>query len=724
MKRRSPRVEVERSVATGVLLVDDTPSNLIALSAVLGSLGAELVEAGSGAEALGLVARRDFAVALVDVQMPEMDGFELASRIRSMARGRELPIIFLTAIHREDRFVKRGYASGGADYITKPFEPEVVRARVKAFVDLFEQRESVRRAQVALRTEERDDALEKLVAFERIATAALVVSDLSAFLRELCSVFMAAARAADCVCLLIRDGGVLRQEACIGLNEEVDERQVLTVGEGFAGKIAANAQPLEITKASASPLVSSSWIRERGTDALYGVPLMHDGEVVGVAFIGSKEASSFPDHEKRLFRTLAQRAGMAIGQHLERSRLLELERKARIEAESASRLKDEFLALVSHELRSPLNAVLGWTVAARAKAPPELDRALAIVERNARAQARIVEDVLDVSSIVSGKLRLVVAETSVAAVVERAIEVVKPTADAKQLEIRATIDEDTTLLADGQRLQQIVGNLLSNAIKFSPRNSAIEISARRASEGVTIVVSDHGEGITEDFLPHVFEAFRQADSSKARRHGGIGLGLSIVHRLVAAHGGSVVATSPGPGRGATFTVMLPVATANQTTPEEPATTWCEDETRVRLEGLHLLVVDDDDDTRSLLEGVLRERGAHVISAGSAREGLNALVRSRPDLMISDIAMPDGDGYGLIRAVRALAPERGGLTPAIAVTAHARDSDGERAIDAGFQTFFAKPTDLEKLVARVARLCGAGGREVAERSRRGAPPRRS
>jgi signal transduction histidine kinase len=714
----SPRAELQRSVAPSVLLVDDTPANLIALSAVLKPLGAELVEASSGAEAIAHVARREFAVALVDVQMPEMDGFELATRIRSMERGRELPIIFLTAIHRDDRFVKKGYASGGADYITKPFDAEIVRARVRAFVDLFEQRESVRRAQVALRTEERDDALKKLVAFERIATAALVVSDLSAFLHELCSVFMAAANAADCVCLLIRNGAVLKQEACFGLNEEVDERLVLNVGEGFAGKIAADAEPLEITKASTSPLVRSSWLRERGTNALYGVPLMHENEVVGVAFIGSKPASAFPEHEKRLFRALAQRAGMAIGQHFERSRLLELERKARIDAEEANRLKDEFLALVSHELRSPLNAILGWTVTARAKAPPELDRALAIVERNARAQARILEDVLDVSSIVSGKLRLVVAETSVATVVERALEVVKPAADAKQSEIIATVDEGATLLADGQRLEQIIGNLLSNAIKFSPKRSKVEISARRDGERISIFVSDRGEGIAADFLPHVFEAFRQADSSNARRHGGLGLGLSIVHRLVVAHGGNIVATSPGRGQGATFTVTLPVRSAIEGTPNKAATNRCqENQTPVRLEGLNVLVVDDDDDARSLLESVLRERGAHVLGAGSASEGLNELVRSRPDLVISDIAMPGGDGYGLIRAVRALAPERGGLTPAIAVTAHARDSDGERAIEAGFQTYFSKPTDIENLVSRVAHLCGRVGRDVASHTKR-------
>jgi CheY-like chemotaxis protein len=319
--------------------------------------------------------------------------------------------------------------------------------------------------------------------------------------------------------------------------------------------------------------------------------------------------------------------------------------------------------------------------------------------------------VLDVSRIVSGKLRLVATETSVSAVIDRVLEVVKPAADAKRIEIEASVDLDASLHADGQRLQQIIGNLVSNSIKFSPHESKVELSARRHGERIAIVVSDRGEGIAEEFLPHVFEPFRQADASNARPHGGVGLGLSIVYQLVLAHGGTVVATSPGRGKGATFTVTLPVRNEFVNESEGPSseqgvgTACAESEEPVRLEGLNLLVVDDDDDARTLLESTLRERGAHVIAARSASEGLDELVRTRPDLLISDIAMPGGDGYGLIEAVRTLAPERGGQTPAIAVTAHARDIDGKRAIAAGFQTFMSKPTDIETLVSRVARLCG-------------------
>lgn len=553
-----PPDDTTAPVKASVLLVDDNPANLIALAAVLKPLNAELVEAIDGETALARLAERDFAVVLLDVQMPGMDGFEVAKRMRTMEKGRELPILFLTAIHNDVAYVKKGYAVGAADYITKPFDVDVVRARVRAFVDLFEQREAVRRAQVALRTEERDEAMKKLVAYERIATAALVTSELSGFLRELCAVFMGTAGTADCVCVLIREGDVLREESYFGLEQEPDEPTVIKMGDGFAGQIAAKGEPAEIAGASSSALVRSAWIKARGTNGLYGVPLVDSGDVVGVAFIGSKTASSFPEEEKRLFAALAQRAGWSIGQHRQRTKLLDLERKARREAEDASRMKDEFLATVSHELRSPLNAILGWTVTARAKAPPELEKALAIIERNARAQARIVEDVLDLSRIVSGKLRLSITESGLASVVDRALESVKPAADAKRIELVVKVDANATFHADGQRVQQILWNLLSNAIKFSAPGGRVDIEGQVVDEVVTIVVRDVGEGIGADFLPYVFESFRQEDSSSSRRYGGLGLGLSIVKQIAVAHGGDVQAESDGAGKGATFTVRLPL----------------------------------------------------------------------------------------------------------------------------------------------------------------------
>jgi signal transduction histidine kinase len=709
-----------------VLLVDDTPANLFALSAVLKPLGARLVEARSGADALALVAKEQFAVVLLDVQMPEMDGFEAAGKIRKMEHGKELPIIFLTAIHRDESFAKQGYATGAADYITKPFDADIVRARVKAFVDLFEQREAIRRAQVALRTRERDEAIRRLIAFERIATSALQANDLGVFLRELLDIFMSAADDADAACILLREADELRMHACVGVNEEVDERLSMKMGEGFAWRVAAERRPLEIDDAATSEIVQSAWLRSRGTKGLYGMPLLYEGEVVGVAYVGSKTAATFSDVEKRLLGAIVDRAAWAVSTQIrrkaheaERAEMLARETEARAAAEVASQAKDAFLATVSHELRTPLNAILGWTVTARAKAPPELDRALAIVERNARAQARIIEDVLDISRIVSGKLRLDIQQVDIAEIVQSVVESVRPAADAKDIALDIASGATERVPADADRIQQVLWNLLSNAIKFTPKGGRVGVELTASTDDVVVRVTDSGEGIAMAFLPHIFEPFRQADASTTRRHSGLGLGLAIVKQLVYAHGGTIRALSEGEGKGATFELTLPfkptpkpfeaVARAPSEPPPRP------EGEALRLDGLKVLVVDDEEDARLLLKDVLSERGASVAEASSAHAGFSELERFRPDVIVSDIAMPGGDGYGLIRAVRKLAAERGGRTPAIALTAHARESDGERAFAAGFQRYASKPVDLDRLVSMVANLGGISFGEPASRT---------
>ncbi len=816
-----------------VLLVDDTPANLFALSAVLKPLGARLVEARSGAEALAAVEREPFAVVLLDVQMPEMDGFEVAARLRTMPHGKELPVLFLTAIHRDERYAKKGYEVGAADYVTKPFDADILRARVKAFTDLFAQREQVRREQVALRTRERDDAVRRLVAFEQIARATLDSSDLKGLLDELLRIFMTAADDADSAMILLRDGDLLKVSAATGGGKEVDERFSLALGEGFAGKIASERAPFELADAAGSSLVKSAWLRGRGTKALYGVPLLHDGEVVGVAHVGSTRVPLFSEADKRLFFSIADRAAWAVAkqmsrermfdvlsgvpamfavlrvpsleieytnapfrelfggremvgqraselgvggtgldivrrayvtgqtisldemagtfpvgrrvmrftaqplrnhggsvdrvltfavdvtqmvaareeveaQRAERGRLLEREHAARSEAELASRAKDEFLATVSHELRTPLNAILGWAVMARPKASPEVEKALGIIERNARAQSRMIEDVLDISRIVSGKLRLDSTHVDVAAVVDAAVDALRPAAEAKDVTLTVTSAEVRRVVGDPERLQQVVSNLVSNGIKFTNAKGRVDVALVEEKGEVQIRIADDGEGIAPDFLPIVFEPFRQADGSSSRRHGGLGLGLAIVKQLVHAHGGSVKATSEGAGRGATFVVTLPVADEIMIAPR--ATTRPRD--RVRLEGLRILCVDDDDDARTLLRDVLTDRGAEIATAASAHEGFATFERFRPDVIVSDIAMPGGDGYGLIRAIRGLSAERGGRTPAVAVTAHARESDGERAFAAGFQGHMSKPVDIPRLVTVIANLGGMsfGARE--------------
>jgi signal transduction histidine kinase len=553
--------------AASVLVVDDSPANLIALGAVLKPLGVRIVEASSGEQALQRVAAETFAVVLLDVQMPEMDGFEVARRIRASDKP-ELPIIFLTAIYRDEAFARRGYAAGAADYITKPFDADVLRARVRAFVDLFHQRERLRHQEVGARTRERDEAMAQL---------------------------------AD---------------------------------------------------------------------------------------------------------------------------LLESERQARREAEVANHAKDEFLATVSHELRTPLNAILGWAVIARQKTnEPEVQQALATIERNARAQTRIIEDVVDVGRIISGKLRLEIAPVKVSDTIGGAVQALRPAAHARALRLVVEVDDGVGVIAaDVDRLQQIIWNVLSNAIKFTPKGGSVALKATRVESDVVITVTDTGQGIGREFLGHLFEPFRQADGSTTRRHGGLGLGLAIVKQLVQAHGGNIVAHSEGEGLGSTFTMTFPArpvrasGTERRSAPSAEVQTDPGAEPDCRLDGLRVLVVDDDDDARGLIQRVLSDRGALVTVAPSAEVALHELERVRPDVLVSDIGMPEVDGYGLIRLIRGLPPERGGRTPAIAITAYARAEDTERAVSTGFQAYMSKPIDTSRLISLAASFgrtaptaaTGAGG----------------
>lgn len=396
--------------------------------------------------------------------------------------------------------------------------------------------------------------------------------------------------------------------------------------------------------------------------------------------------------------------------------LLESERAARAEAERTGRIKDEFLATLSHELRTPLNAILGWVQVLRAappSSPADLDQGLATIERNARAQTQIIEDLLDMSAIISGKVRLEVQRLDLRTVVDAAAETVRPAAQARGVAIHsASGNTPYPVSGDPNRLQQVFWNLLSNAIKFTPRGGRVDLGFKVSPSHIVVRVSDSGSGIAPEFLPHVFDRFRQADASTTRRHGGLGLGLAIVKQLVELHGGSVAVVSPGADQGTTFTVKLPAETSAVSVPASrhggnpppaPAPALSPQLMALRFDGLTILVVDDDSDSRAVLQHLLEERGARVLAADSATTALAALEGSRADLLISDIGMPGEDGYSLIRRVRALSPEAGGLVPALALTAYARAQDRTRALLSGFQMHAAKPIEAPELLAMVASL---------------------
>lgn len=405
----------------------------------------------------------------------------------------------------------------------------------------------------------------------------------------------------------------------------------------------------------------------------------------------------------------------------EREKLLASEQAARTAAEGASRTKDEFLATLSHELRTPLNAIMGWAqiLAMEDARPEDFAEGINIIERNARAQAQIIEDLLDMSRIVSGRIRLNTQKVHLADVIEAAVGTVRPAADAKGVRLTVEIDADASpVLGDPDRLHQVLWNLLSNAVKFTPQDGAVELSLEEDDGHVEVRVRDSGQGISPELLPEIFGRFWQADSSSSRKHGGLGLGLAIVKQLVELHGGTVSATSDGEGTGATFLIRIPhqhVWTGDFKEGEHAGTPPFQNSAKRMagvIRGLKVLVVDDEPDARALLKRLLEAEGAIVYASDSAQDALHRIHAARPDVLVSDIGMPGQDGYELIRNVRSLSPDAGGATPAIALTAYARAEDRERAIGAGFQEHLAKPLEPARLISAIAELC----RETANQAR--------
>jgi signal transduction histidine kinase len=556
-----------------ILVVDDRDENLLALEAVLSDPGYRIVRARSGREALREVLDQDFALILLDVVMPGVDGYETAVLIRERPRSRQTPIIFLTANDWGVQHVFRGYTVGAVDYLVKPVAPDVLRSKVAVFVELFNKQEALREAQ---------EQLESKIA-ERT--------------RELAS-------------------------ANIALSAEIEER-------------------------------------------------------------------------------------VKIEQ--ERVNLLLREQSARLEAEAANRLKDEFLATLSHELRTPLNAIMGWAHVLNQSTGDRatVQRAAAVIRQNAVSQAQLIEDILDVSRIVGGKLVLDTKPLQMRSVIEDAIDALAPAAAAKTIRVERLLGADVQVVGDRDRLQQVVWNLVSNALKFTPKGGRIEVELRDEADDATVRVTDSGIGIAADFLPFVFDRFRQADSSMSRRHSGLGLGMAIVRHLVELHGGTVSAESDGEGRGATFKLRLPkrmdttpIADTLPERPEPKSETLAEFE---HLHGVHVLIVEDDADSRNVLALLLQRLGAMVEAVPSAREAVDRVSSRRPDVLVSDIGMPEEDGYSLIRRLRQLPGDIGNRLPAIALTAYARKQDAEAALGAGFDYHLPKPVAPAELVRAIKRV---------------------
>jgi PAS domain S-box-containing protein len=668
MASKPPPADLMDAPPARILMVDDHPPNLVALEAILESPGQELVSATSGEDALRKVLAEDYALILMDVQMPGMDGLQTAKLIKERPRNRHVPIIFLTAIHKDPAFIFRGYEEGAVDYLLKPFEPQILRAKVKVFVELWRMGEVVKRQEAMLRAQERVEAERRNEMRFRALTDSMP----------------------QCVWVARPDGEIYYcnrvwsdyagPEAGITFFEAVPEEEMTEVRDSYRAAV-RTGKPLS---------------REQRLRRYDGVWRWHLCKLVAEL-----------DGQGRILGWIC--TATDIDEH---RRLLASEKEARSQAEVANRTKDEFLATVSHELRTPLNAILGWTRMLRSGAvePKSLARVLETIERNARAQTQLVEDILDVSRIIAGKLRVDIRKIDLHSVVRAALDSVRPAAEARGVELSYALSpESAEFVGDPDRLQQVFWNLLSNAIKFTPRGGRVEARVDRDRSHVRIMVSDTGAGISPGFLPLVFDRFRQADSSITRAQGGLGLGLAIVRHLVEVHGGTVEAFSEGEGKGSTFTVRMPVravAPPRRPDPDEAERAEPKEQSlNVRLDGVDVLVVDDEPDARELVSAVLTRCGAKVRQAASLDDALARLREQTPDVLLSDIGLPQQDGYSLIQRVRQLLPTEGGLVPAAALTAYAGEDDHRRALAAGFQAHVTKPIEPADLTLLVASLSG-------------------
>ena len=708
-----------------ILLVDDKLENLLALEAILEKLGENLVRATSGEEALRCLLHQDFAVILLDVQMPGMDGFETATLIRNRGRSRHTPIIFLTAFSTSDQMLFKGYALGAVDYLLKPLDPNILTSKVTVFVELFKKTEAVKQqtAQlVAVNTELRQSE-ERFRSLSTCSPVGIFETDTEGDCKYTNPRYQA-------ICGL-KASESLEKRWLESVYPEDKERAIAS----WSAYICEGREYSEEFRFQAAH-GNIRWVQVRSSPMLSS-----QGDLLG--YVGTLEDIT---ERKQAEEVRAQ---------------VIREQTARQEAEAANRMKDEFLAVLSHELRTPLTSMLGWSKILRTKKLDEkaTSRALEAIERNAISQMQLIEDILDVSRIIRGQLRLNVSAVNLISVMEAALEAVRPLAEPKDIQLNTVLDTSIgSVYGDPARLQQIVWNLLTNAIKFTPKGGRVEVRLSKhfglpisdfgvgatsttistsqsnnlrfesdsenldsantdesnnlkskiqnpKSQYAQIQVIDTGIGISSEFLPKVFDRFRQADSTTTRSHNGLGLGLAIVRHLVELHKGTIFAQSSGSEQGATFTVRLPLLQDNRGSRASREATGeiSSPVASTPLAGLRVLVVDDEADTRNFLSFMFEEYGAFATAVPSVDEALVVLEQTKPDILISDIGMSEQDGYTLIRKLRSLEPEKGGRIPAIALTAYTREEDRLKALSAGFQQHLSKPIDPNKLIAAVANI---------------------
>jgi PAS domain S-box-containing protein len=694
-----------------LLLVDDHADNLTAMRAMLEEFEENIVCVDSGKKALRLLLDEEFAIVLLDVDMPVMDGFEVAEMMRQIKKLQHTPIIFLTAMHQNESQVFKGYSLGAVDYIFKPCEPGILKAKVRFFIDLYRKNTEIKvQAELLRETNQKLDQLnaelERRVN-ERTSQLRSAVDELKHEIAER----KKAERAQGLLAAIVEssdDAMISKDLNGLIMSWNRGAQQLLGYSEGeVIGKSITLVIPAD--KYEEEEEILERLRRGEHIEHYETLRLTKDGRRVDV----SLAISPIRDGDKQIVAASSVARDITKLKEAERGRedLLAREQNARAEAETANRLKDEFLATLSHELRTPMNSILGWIKLLNGGTlnPETSARALETIERNAKMQAQLIEDILDVSRIIAGKLQLQLQLVSFDAIVKAAAETLRPAIESKNITFKLEIEGGIpSTLGDATRLQQVVWNLLSNAVKFTPQQGEIHLSLRQTEATMQLQVQDNGQGISPAFLPYVFDRFRQADGSTTRKQGGLGLGLSIVRRVAELHGGTVYAESAGEGLGATFTLELPVGGVRLLNgSKEPLMTNSHYQAIKHLpslENIQVLVVDDQEDTRDLICFILKQCKAQTKVAGTVQEALSMLQEWQPNVLVSDLGMPEEDGHVLITKIRAVWREN--QIPALALTGYALDEERKRALDNGFQAYLTKPVNPDELITTVAHLAGA------------------
>ncbi|HXT64627.1 MAG TPA: response regulator [Pyrinomonadaceae bacterium] len=724
-----------------ILMVDDSPTNLLALEAILRAPDRKLIRASSGEDALRYLLDNDAAVVLLDVYMPGIDGLQTAELIRGREKSRDIPIIFLTANTTGQAHLSRGYSLGAVDYIVKPIDPAILRSKVNVFVELFKNTRQVRRQAQLLKSQNEEIKsanLERLRMLIALGHELAAEHEPQAVLKRFCRSAQRIIDAEEVTVAMLADDEQTPRHffRCDAKGRIRDKGEIPDVIQKALHRVITERAPVRLDESSNELLAEAD---SNSVQSFLGAPIVSASLTRGWFYLlNRRDADEFSEADESLAATFAHHVAVAYENATlyaelqnqttelrmemlvrkqaeeERARLLVREQSAREEAEAANRNKDEFLATLSHELRTPLTAILGWSHLMRSKKlnEEEVARALQTIERNARSQSQLIDDLLDVSRIITGKLSIDRGRVNLAKVIDAALDATRPLAEAKQIQfINSTTEKESFVLGDPTRLQQIFWNLFSNAVKFTPQGGQVNIAAQTAHSRISVSVADTGVGIKPEFLPFIFDRFRQADGSTTREHGGLGLGLAIVRHLVELHGGTVQVESDGIDCGTTFTVTIP-ALLNETIVESAQVESVRPQPAAAsflgahlLDGVKVLVVDDEPDSRELLMTILTNCGSDVRCSDSASNAMKAFAEWNPDLLVSDIGMPNEDGYSFIRRVRNLASSRAREIPAVALTAYASDEDCSQALSAGFQLHLAKPIEPESFVSSLASVLG-------------------